>query len=267
MGGHLLAGGQLHPAAVQGGGNRLAGAYLNPAAPQHPVGGPGQPRIEFGQQPRGGVEEHPADLLAGQAGHLLSQPGREQLTLGGDLGTGVAGADHDEGAARLAFGRVGGHRGQLELADDVVPQVDRLGDAAEPVCVVGHAGDGQQLVHAARGQDDPVIAGLARGAFRPGPGHDLLPGIDASHRAEHEPDLGHPAEQRDADVPRLDQTAHHLRHQRQVQEVIGRVDHRDLDRSAGQPGQLQCGVIAGEASSHDHDPVTSWRIRQLAHLQ
>ena len=56
MGGHLLASGQLHPAVIQGSGNRLAGAHLNPAAPQHPVSGPGQPRIEFGQQPRGGVQ-------------------------------------------------------------------------------------------------------------------------------------------------------------------------------------------------------------------
>ena len=206
-------------------------------------------------------------MLAGQAGHLLSQPGREQLALGRDLGAGVAGADDDEGAARLAFGRVGGHRGQLELADNVVPQVDRLGDAAEPVPVIRHTRNGQQLVHAARGQDEPVIAGLARGAFRPGPGHDLLPRIDISHRAEQEPDLGHPAEQRDADMPRLHQAGAHLGQQRKIQEVIGRIDHRDLDRSASQPGQLPRGVIAGEAGSDDHDPMTSWRVRQLAHLQ
>jgi hypothetical protein len=267
MSGHLLAGGQLHPAAVQGSGDRLAGAHLNPATPQHPVSGPGQPRIEFGQQPRGGIEQHPADLLAAQAGHPPGQPGREQLTVGRDLGTGITGAGNHEGAARLAFRLVGGHRGPLALADNVVPQVDRLGDAAEPVRVIRHARNGQQLVHAARGQDEPVKAGLTGSAFRAGPGHDLSPDVDMSHRAEHEPDLGHPAEQRDADMPRLDQPAHHLRHQRQVQEVIGRIDHRDLGRSASQPGQLPRGVIAGEAGSDDHDPVAFWRVRQLAHLQ
>jgi len=72
---------------------------------------------------------------------------------------------------------------------------------------------------------------------------------DMSHRAEHEPDPGHPAEQRDADVPRLHQAGAHLWQQRKIQEVISRVDHRDLGRSASHPGQLPRGVITGEASS------------------
>ncbi len=61
----------------------------------------------------------------------------------------------------------GRHGGQLKLSGDVVAQVDRLGEAAEPVRAFGHARDRQQLVHAARGQDQPVIA-------RPGPSR--LPG-------------------------------------------------------------------------------------------
>ena len=39
-----------------------------------------------------------------------------------------------------------------------------LGDGAEPVRVVGYARNGQQLVHAARGQDEPVIARLTGSA-------------------------------------------------------------------------------------------------------
>ena len=160
MSGHLLAGGQLHPAAIQGSGDRLAGAHLDPAPPQDTAGGLRQMLVEFGQQPRGGVEQHPADLLAAQTGHLPGQPGREQLPLGRDLGTGVTGANNYEGAARSAFHLVSGSGRQLELTDDVVAQVNGLGDAAEPVRVVGHARDGQQLVHAASGQDEPVKAGL-----------------------------------------------------------------------------------------------------------
>ena len=80
--------------------------------------------------------------------------------MGRDLGTGVTGANNDEGAAGPAFRLVSGSGRQFELTDDVVAQVYGLGDAAEPVRVVGHARDGQQLVHAASGQDEPVKAGL-----------------------------------------------------------------------------------------------------------
>ena len=79
----------------------------------------------------------------------------------GDLGAGVARADHHEGAPRPALLGVGGHRGQLQLADDVVAQVTGLGYGAEPVRVVGDTRDRQQLVYAARGQDQPVVANLA----------------------------------------------------------------------------------------------------------
>src|ERR1700728_2690440 len=43
--------------------------------PQYPLGGPGQPRIQFGQQPGRGIHQHPPDLLPGQAGQRPGQPG------------------------------------------------------------------------------------------------------------------------------------------------------------------------------------------------
>jgi hypothetical protein len=73
------------------------------------------------------------------------------------------------------------------------------------------------------------------------------------HRAEHEPGLAQPAQQRDADVGRLHQPAGHLRQQRQVKKVIGRVDHDDLCRRPDQPGQLPRGVKAGETRPDDYD--------------
>ena len=53
--------------------------------------------------------------------------------------------------------------GQLDLADDVVAQVQRLGDAAEAVRVLGDAGDRQQLVDAADGEHQPVVGRARRG--------------------------------------------------------------------------------------------------------
>ena len=124
---------------------RVAGAHLHPAPPQHPVSGLRQPRIEVGQQPGSGVQQHPADRLAGQAGHSSGQPGGQQLDLRGDLGAGVTRADHHEGAPRRPLVGIGGHLGQLERAGDVVAQVDRFGDAAEPVRVRGSVGIGSSL--------------------------------------------------------------------------------------------------------------------------
>ena len=106
-----------------------------------------------------------------------------------------------------AFLRVGGHRGQLELAGDVVAQVHGLGDGAEPVRVVGDTRDRQQLVHAARGQDEPVVADLAGRPSGPAQLTIFCCEIDVVHRAEHEPRLAQPAGQRDQDVPRLQQPA------------------------------------------------------------
>ncbi len=127
--------------------------------------------------------------------------------------------------------------------------------ASEPVRVVGDTRDRQQLVHAARGQDEPVVADLVGYALRARPAHHFLLGIDMVHRAEHEPHLAQSAGQLDTDVSRLDHLACHLGHQRKVQEVIRRVDHHDLGRVTNQPGQFPCSVEAGETRPDDHDAV------------
>jgi hypothetical protein len=44
-------------------------------------------------------------------------------------------------------------------------------------------------------------------------------------------------------------------HQRQVQEVIRRVDHHDLGRGTNQPDQLARGVEARETRADDYHPV------------
>ena len=77
------------------------------------------------------------------------------------------------------------------------------------------------------------------------------------HRAEHESRLAQPAGQRDTDVRRLEQPAAHLGHQRQVQKVVGRVDHHDLGRRPGQLGQLPRGVETSETRPDDDHTVLS----------
>ena len=90
-------------------------------------------------------------------GRCARQRVGEELPVRGHLGAGVARADHHEGGAGLLLGRVLRLLGQLDLTDHVVVQVDRLGQAPEAVGVLGHAGDGQQLVDAADGEHQPVV--------------------------------------------------------------------------------------------------------------
>ena len=122
-----------------------------------------------------------------------------------------------------------------------------------PCAVIGHPRDWQQLVDAARGQDEPVIVEVICLACRAVPANNLLPGIDVVHGAKHDPDLAQRAGQRDTDMPRLDQAARHLGHQRDVQEVISGVDQHDLSRGTNEPRQLQRRIEAGETRPDDHN--------------
>ena len=162
--GHVLAVGERAPRRRWPRPPRCPSARRPPPA-QHPVGGVRHPLVQLGQHPGRDVEQHPAGADR-EPGALGDQRVGEELPVRGDLGAGVAGADHHEGGAGLLLGRVLGLLGQLDLPDDVVVQVERLGQAAEAVGVLGHAGDGQQLVDAADGEHQPVVREPAAVALR-----------------------------------------------------------------------------------------------------
>lgn len=62
------------------------------------------------------------------------QSASEQLPVRCDFRAGVAGADHHEGAARGPLARVFRGVGQFDLPGEVVPQVQRLGQATAGPC-------------------------------------------------------------------------------------------------------------------------------------
>src|SRR3954451_12727871 len=95
--------------------DRLPEIDLDSTLAQHPLGGRRHPRTESGKEPIGEVGEDPPHPLLAEGRKLTNQACREQLALRGDLGARVAGSDDDEGAPRLAFGGVVGHRRELEL--------------------------------------------------------------------------------------------------------------------------------------------------------
>ena len=102
-GGDELAAGRQH-AVVGRLLDRGAGADLYAAAGQHPVGSGGQMPIQLRQYSRGGLQQQPPDLLVTQRRVVACDGPGEQLAVRGDLGPGIAGADHHESAARVLLG-------------------------------------------------------------------------------------------------------------------------------------------------------------------
>jgi hypothetical protein len=84
---------------------RYAGTYIYSTGTQDRVRRARQPRVALGQDPLGQVQQQPprpGHRPAGGAGRAGRRCGD---ALGGDLGAGVAGADHHEGGASGAFAR------------------------------------------------------------------------------------------------------------------------------------------------------------------
>jgi hypothetical protein len=77
--------------------------------------------------------------------------------------------------------------------------------------------------------------------------------VDPARGRQHEPYPWKSRRQRDRDIARVEQAGRHLGQQRQVQEVVGRVDQHHLGPVAGEPVQFAGGVEAGEAGTDDHD--------------
>jgi hypothetical protein len=183
----------------------------------------------------------------------------EQRALGGQLGAGVAGADHDERAPGRPLERVVGQLGELDLPGDVIAQVERLRDASEAVCDLGDPGYRQQLVDAADSDHQAVVAefpGLPLGRPQRQP-----PGlqVDATHLAEH---ARHPAKrgcQRHRHPAGIQDAGGHLWQQWQVEEVVRRVHQGDVRGATRRPGEFPGGVVAGEATTDDHDPCVVHR--------
>ena len=117
---------------------------------------------------------------------LTGQAGGHQDALRGHLGAGVSRADDDEGEPGVSFGWVVRAVGQFDLADHVVAQVQRLGDAAETLRMFGDARDRQEFVHTAGRDQQPVVGQASSSPIRVAVGHSMLVHVHAARRAEHQ---------------------------------------------------------------------------------
>ena len=119
--------------------------------------------------------------------------------------------------------------------------------------MLGHSWHGQQLVDAARREDQAVVA-------EPGlrPSASVTSSLLASSSTRStEPRINRTpwsAGEGDRDTARVDDAGRHLGQERQVEEVVGRVDHHDLGPAAGEADESTGGVVAGEARPHHDDP-------------
>ena len=196
--------------------------HLDPAAAQDAQGRASEPRAQFGQDGRGVVDQQPPQL-AGADSRVAAQRGPgEQLSLGGHLGAGGAGAGHDEGAPGLALCRVVAGVGQFHLPEYVVAQVQGLGDVVESFGVLCDAGQRQGAGYAARRQHQPVPAEFAPLPVGAGHGEGAVGEVHADGVAGDATGAPQRGRQGDRDMPRIDRAGADLGQQRRVGHVIGR---------------------------------------------
>jgi hypothetical protein len=121
---------------------RRPDADVDPAPSELPGGVLAEPGRDLGKDRRGGVDEHPALPRCPEARVVAQRVAHEVGELGERLDARVACADEDEGEVALGARRVERRVGRLELAQDVVAQVDRVGEVLEAEAVLGEPGIG-----------------------------------------------------------------------------------------------------------------------------
>jgi len=97
---------------------------------------------------------------------VAARVAHEILELGHGLDARVPAAHEDERQPPAALGRVVDGRRQLELLEDVVSQVDGLGDGLEPDAVLDEARDGRGARDRAE-RDDERVEALLEGITLP----------------------------------------------------------------------------------------------------
>jgi hypothetical protein len=202
----------------------------------------------LGENLRAGVDEHPALRHVAEPGIVAQRVVDELGELGERLDTRVAGADEHERQMALGVRRVGVR--VIELAQDVVPEVDGVGDVLEREAVLGETGNREHARHRAERDDEPLVPELEAPEL-------ALDGDRARALVERggaaADDVGmrtHDPERHD-DVARLDRACRHLGQQR-------RVEHRALGADDGRPllAEQARDVRAAEATPEDEGPTT-----------
>ena len=209
-----------------------------------------EPSAKVVQDVVGGVGQEPSSGDVAEGRVVAARVAHEVLELGHRLDARVAAADEDERQPPLAFAWIVDCRGELELLEHVVSQVDRLGDRLEPDRMLDQPRDRRRARDRAQRDDERVELLLERIALdrlhrRRASGH-----VDRRRAAQEQPRTrAHDAHGHDG-VARLDRAGRRLRKKRRVEHVVARVDQRHLDLPcplSEHPGD----VASGEPGSED----------------
>jgi hypothetical protein len=217
--------------------NQLAGRVL------------AQPRRDLRKDLRRGVDEHPALRRVPEAWVVADRVAHEVGELRQRLDARVAGADEDEGQLTLPVRLVRGDVGRLQPLQDVVAEVDRVGEVLEAERMVGEPGNRQRPRDRANGDDEVLVADVDEAFER----LDLDAAVaEVERRRMPEDELGVRAHrpQRYDDVARLERARRRLREQRGEEHRVLRVD----DRRAAL-AEVVGDVAAGVPAADDHRPA------------
>ena len=204
------------------------------------------------------VDEHPATAGRAQAWVIPECVLCEVGELCQRLDAGVARPDEHERKPARSLLLVERGVGRLELVEDVVAQVDRVGECLERECVLGQTGDRQRPRHGAECQHELAPPDRLRPLVRVN-GRRLRFEVERGDAAEDELRVrAHDAQRHDA-VARLERPGRGLGQERRVEHEVFLAD----DRGAAGP-ELARDVGAGEAAAeHEHAPA---RLSRCSHV-
>ena len=214
---------------------------------------PRQAPAQLGQDLGRDVDEQPPPRHVPQLGVVAARVVAEVFELGHRLHARVAAAHEHEGEPAPPLGLVRGRCRQFELLQDLVSQLDRLGDALESRGVLEQTGNRRGARDRAQGDHQRVEADRRLTALGQPYRRRALHQVDGRDPAQHEPGVRAHHPHRHNHVARLHRPRGRLRQERGVEHEVVRVDQRDRELAAVAPEQPG-DVAAGESGAEDDHP-------------
>ena len=154
---------------------------------------------------------------------MLAQgrPG-ELVSLRSQFKPGEPTADDHERAKSLASVSIVGRGGELQLAQNSLPQVDRLSDRFEAVRVLADARDAKRFGDRAGVEHQAIPAQPQLLTVSPVHRARLCSGVNRRGRPDHDRRRRKRRSERSGYASRIDHTSGHIREQRRVDHVIAR---------------------------------------------
>ena len=165
-------------------GDAIVGQDLNTPFGQDLLGEDREPLVHFRQDVILGMHQHAAHGLISQARVIQLHALDEVIELGHQLDARKSAARHHERQQLLAHQGVGFDIGLFQHLNQVIPQGQRVGQRAEGLAVLDHAGHAEKVRDAAECDHQVVVGQLELARAEAGADGDHLAGqVDGFHFA------------------------------------------------------------------------------------